>query len=99
MVFMDIRKTVDDLRLSLASDTGGAYRLPCRKALLKVMLLGTSRPVVFRVQDRVRFRINDDGLAIERQATGAVCRWFVWKQVESVVAGEPETDSGLLFQG
>jgi hypothetical protein len=96
---MDIRKTVDDLRFSLTSDTGGAYRLPCRKALLKVMLQGTSRPVVFRAQDKVRFRISDDGLAIERQETGAVYMRFVWKQLESVVAGEPETDSGLLFQG
>jgi hypothetical protein len=92
---MDIRKTVEDLRLSLTSDPGGAYRLPCRKALLKVMLQGTSRPVVFTARDKVRFRISDDGLAIELQETGAVCKRFIWKQVESVVAGEPETDSGL----
>jgi hypothetical protein len=96
---MDIRKTLDDLRFSLTNDTEGAYRLPCRKALLKVMLQGSSRPVVFRAQDRVRFRISDGGLAIERQQTGVVYMRFVSKQVESVVAGEPETDSGLLFQG
>jgi hypothetical protein len=96
---MDIRKTVDNLRFSLTNESGGAYRLPCRKALLKVMLQGTSRPVVFRAEDKVRFWINDDSLVIERQETGMIWKQFVWKQLESVVAGEPETDSGLLFQG
>ena len=67
--------------------------------LVKVQLQPRRLPVLFTARDNVRVRIDEDGLTVEKLNTGAVYRQFAWKQVESLAAGEPETDNGPLFQG
>jgi hypothetical protein len=96
---MEITKAIHDLQYSLARDDSGTYQLPCRKAFLRVKVHGTAIPFQFTARDKVRFRIGPDGLTIEKLRTGTACKWFAWRDIENVAAGEPETDSGLLFQG
>jgi hypothetical protein len=96
---MNLKEATDTLQISLIREQSGTYLLPCQKVFLKVQLQGRSLPVQFTAKDEVRFRIDEDGLTVEKLKTGAVYRQFAWKQVESLAAGEPETDNGPLFQG
>jgi len=96
---MNVYKAFHSLRHSLAREAVGIYRLPCRKAFLRVMLRGASEPLLFRAQENVCFRVDGNGLTVEKLRTGDVYMHFPWEQVESLAVGEPETDSGLLFQG
>jgi hypothetical protein len=96
---MKIDDAINDLKYSLAKDDSGAYRLPCRKAFLQMKVRGAPAPFRFTTRDKVRFRIDKHGLLVEGLRGGEVRAWFAWKEIESIAAGEPETDSGLLFQG
>src|SRR5260370_6774024 len=96
---MEIKEAIDDLRYSLTRDDSGTCRLPCRRAFLQVKVYGARIPLQFAARDNVRFRVGQDGLTVEKLTTGTVFKRFAWKEIESVAAGEPETDSGLLFQG
>jgi hypothetical protein len=96
---MDFNEALRDLQHSLIKDPSGMYRLPCRKMFLKVRLLGESKPLIFTVDNHVFFRLDIGGLTIKRESTGAVDTWLSWRQIESLAAGEPESDNELLFQG
>jgi hypothetical protein len=96
---MNLKKATDTLQISLIREYSGTYLLPCQKVFLNVQLQGRPLSVQFTAKDEVRFRIDEDGLTVEKLKTGAVYRQFAWKQVESLAAGEPETDNGPLFQG
>ncbi|MBV8846362.1 MAG: hypothetical protein JO307_26450 [Bryobacterales bacterium] len=88
------------LRLKgLLEDGHQRYRLPCRKAFLLARLCGCHNPMRFTARDNVRFRMDERGLTVEALKTGAEVITLAWPLVESVAAGEPETDNGPLFQG
>jgi hypothetical protein len=53
----------------------------------------------FQAQDRVGFRFEPGFLIVEDVRTLAVRRKVSWEQIESVTAGEPESDNAELFQG
>jgi hypothetical protein len=96
---MTFREATDDLQFSLTRDRAGIYHLPCPKAFLKVKIRGTPLSLRFAERDKYCFRLEEEGLTIERKKTGTVYVRLKWEQIESLAAGEPETDSGLLFQG
>jgi hypothetical protein len=75
------------------------YRLACGKAALFVRLLGARTPVRFAARDHLLFRIDAENLTIEDRRTHAILNAFPWYRIESVAAGEPESDNSDLFQG
>ena len=75
------------------------YRLACGKAALFVRLLGVRAPVRFAARDRLCFRIDVENLTVEDRRTHAILTVFPWNRIESVAAGEPESDNSDLFQG
>ena len=92
----------DAIRLlepALIKDERGRYRFACRKASLFVRLRGIQAPSQFAARDKCGFRTDEQGLTVEELTTGVIRRQFAWKQIESLCAGEPETDNGTLFQG
>lgn len=77
------------------------YRLACGKAALFVRLLGTRTPVRFAARDRLLFRIDAENLTVEDRRTRAILIAFPWYRIESVAAGEPESErsfSGVAGQ-
>jgi len=96
---MTLQDGIGRLEPALTRHNNDQYRFACRKALLKLWLVGYKAPVRFSVQDKVGFRIDDRGLGVVELTTGAVRKQYAWAQVQSLAAGEPETDSGSLFQG
>ncbi len=80
-------------------DTSGRYVFACRKAILILKLAGVPGPLRFFPVDQVGFRIAAREFTVEELVTGAVRHRFSWEQVIRLNAGEPETDSGALFQG
>ena len=95
---MNVCDAITNLQVSLTKDAAGTYRLPCRKAFMKISLQGVSHPLLFNARDDTRFRLDQQGLTIEQITTG-VGYQFAWKDIESLAIGEPETDNGPLFQG
>jgi hypothetical protein len=83
----------------LTCQTAGHYRLSCNKGILLVRLRGTRKLLRFQAQDRVGFRFEPGFLIVEDVRTLAVRRKVSWEQIESVTAGEPESDNAELFQG
>jgi len=77
----------------------GRYRFACRNGILLIRLLNMRKPRRFSAADRVCFRLDDGGIAVEDMKTGAVRLCFLWNTIETLAAGEPETSSGDLFQG
>jgi hypothetical protein len=96
---MTLCEAAQNLQFSLTRDNAGIYHLPCPKALLKVKIRGTPLSLRFPARDKFCFRLDEEGLTIERMKPGTVYMRLAWEQIESLAAGEPETDSGLLFQG
>jgi len=75
------------------------YRLACGKAALFVRLLGARKPVRFEARDHLVFRIDAENLTVEDRRTSSILNAFPWYRIESVAAGEPESDNSDLFQG
>ncbi len=96
---MTRQEAIKHIESVLTIDETNRYRFACRKAFLIVRLLGTRTTVRFAVRDKVAFRIDELDLIVEELETGIVRQQFSWKDVDNLAAGEPETDSGLLFQG
>ena len=96
---MTPQEAIDRLEPALMKDRGGRYCFCCRKASVVVRLLGAAGPLRFAPRDDVGFRTDDRMLTVEELRTGAVRMQFAWKQIESLAAGEPEMDNGVLFQG
>jgi hypothetical protein len=96
---MTLQEGIGRLESALMRNGRDQYRFACPKALLRLRLLGAKDPVQFSMRDKVGFQIDDRGLCVVELKTGTVRSQFHWGQVESLAAGEPETDSGSLFQG
>jgi hypothetical protein len=96
---MTANEGVERLKHVLTKDEADRYCFCCRKAYLMVRVLGLPSPLRFSARDKVCFRIGERDLSVEELNTGAVRKQFPWDQVECLVVGEPETDSGTLFQG
>ena len=80
-------------------DTSDRYVFACRKAILILKLAGVPAPLRFFPGDQLGFRIAVHEFTVEDLKTGAIRHHFSWEQVIRLNAGEPETDSGALFQG
>ena len=96
---MTAQEAIARLEPALSKDEDGRYRFACRKASLVLRLLDHRVPMRFAPCDQVGFRTDDRALTVEELKTGVVRMQFAWKQIESLAAGEPEIDNGLLFQG
>ena len=96
---MNFQEACLRLKCLLSEDGDQRYRLPCRKAFLLARLCGCQNPVRFTARDNVCFRMDERGLTVEQLKTGAVVTTLAWALVESLAAGEPETENGPLFQG
>lgn len=96
---MTIDEAVVRLGPTLARDSSGRYSFACKKAFVLVKLYGNPARFRFAARDQVAFRVTGASLTIEKQATGAVQRTFLWDEIECICAGEPEKDDGTLFQG
>lgn len=96
---MTREQVVEILGAGLARDTSGRFSFACRKALVRIKIRGRSAPFLFRSCDQVAFRIGEQALIIERIEHFTMKKCLDWTELESVSAGEPETDNGGLFQG
>ena len=96
---MNVQDAMRQLTGTLIKEGQDRYCFACGKAVLLVRLVGARTLVRFVARDRVAFRIDAVNLTIEDLRTRATRRKFVWNQIESVVAGEPESDNSDLFQG
>jgi hypothetical protein len=96
---MTAQDAIQRLEPALTKDKAGRYCFACRKAALFVRLRGRLAPSRFAARDKMGFRTDELGLTVEELNTGVVRKQFSWMQIESLIAGEPETDNGALFQG
>jgi len=98
---MTVTEGIDRFRFrpALAEDGSGRYRFVCRKAVLIVRLVHSAKPRRFTAADRVGFRIDYLGIAVEDLKTGVLREKLLWERIETLAAGEPETSNGSLFQG
>jgi len=90
---------MERLECALNKDDADRYVFACPKALLFVRLLGERWPRRFRAADRVAFRLDPQEFRVEELKTGHARFHCAWEKVENLTAGEPETNSGKLFQG
>ena len=96
---MTLQAGCERLECSLNRDESGRYRFACPKASLFIRLLDGRKPMRFRASDGVAFRFSALEFIVEDVRTSRVRYHFPLENVESLAAGEPETDSGNLFQG
>ncbi len=96
---MDSRDAINQLSGTLIKEGQDRYRLARGKAVLFVRLLGTRTPIRFAACDRVVFRIDAANLTVEDLKTHATRNAFPWNRIETVAAGEPESENSDLFQG
>jgi hypothetical protein len=96
---MTREQAVETLGGALVTDASGRFSFACRKALVLIKVRGRSAPFLFRKCDRVAFRVGPQALIIERTERFTILKCLDWAELESVAAGEPETDNGSLFQG
>ena len=90
---------IERLEPALTKDSEGRYCLLCKKASVVLKLRGNTCRLRYVAHDRIAFRTDDQGLTVEQADTGAIQRRVLWDEIECVMAGEPETDNGPLFQG
>jgi hypothetical protein len=98
-VCMTREQAVETLGAALVTDVSGRFSFACRKTLVRIKMRGRSAPFLFRKCDQVAFRIGAQALIIERIERFTMKKCLDWAELESVSAGEPETDNGSLFQG
>ena len=96
---MTAEEGINRLNAGCVKDREGRFFFSCKEAVVVLKVRGVHHPLHFPAQDRVAFRIADNGLKVERLDTGVAEKFFRWAEIESLVAGEPETTSGTLFQG
>ena len=96
---MTVKDGIDRFRPALVDDGSGRYCFVCRKAMLIVKLADATRLRRFTAADRVGFRLDYAGIAIEDLKTGTLREKLPWDGIEILAAGEPETSNGSLFQG
>lgn len=96
---MTREQAAETLGAALITDASGRFSFACRKAIVRIKVRGRSAPFLFRKCDHVAFRVAVQALIIERIENFAVKKCLDWAELESLSAGEPETDNGSLFQG
>ena len=96
---MQLAEVIKRLEPALMKDSQGRYCLLCKKASVIFKLRGCSSRLRFVAHDKIAFRTDDQGLTVENSETGAIQRRVLWDEIECLMAGEPETDNGSLFQG
>ena len=96
---MNAQDAMRELRGTLIQEGPDRYRLTGGKTVLSVRLLGALTPIRFAPRDHVALRIDEANLIVEDLGTHAIRKAFPWSRIESVVAGEPESDNSDLFQG
>ena len=96
---MDAQDAMDRLSGALIKEGQDRYRLKCVKTILFVRLVGARTSIRFAARDRVLFKIDPASLTVEDLKTHGIRNKFPWNLVESVAAGEPESDNSDLFQG
>ena len=96
---MTVQEAIIRLEPALTRYGESRYRFCCPNGILIVKFVGTRAPKRFKAHDKLCFRIDLGGMTVEELATGAPRERLLWEQIESLTAGEPETSSGLLFQG
>jgi len=84
---------------SLIKEGQDRYRLACDKAVLLVRLVGARTSIRFAARDRVALRVDGAKLTVEDLPTHTIRDAFPWNRIESVAAGEPESENSDLFQG
>jgi hypothetical protein len=98
-VCMTQEQAVETLGAALVTDASGRFSFACRKALVRIKIRGRSAPFLFHKHDQVTFRIGAQALIIEKIERFTMKKCLNWAELESLSAGEPETDNGSLFQG
>ena len=96
---MTREQAIEILGAALVSDASGRFSFACRKAFVRIKIRGCSAPFLFYKRDQVTFRICTEALIIEKGQRFTMKKRLDWAELESVCAGDPETDSGSLFQG
>jgi len=96
---MNIQMAMGHLTGTLMGDGQDRYHFACDKVVLFVRLVGARAPIRFASRDHVAFRINAENLTVEDLRTCVIRRTFPWNRIESMAAGEPESDNSDLFQG
>lgn len=80
-------------------DDAGTFHFACGKAMVSIKLVGHPGCRRFCAKDRVVFLTDGNALTIQYSESRITRCRFPWDQIETLAAGEPETDSGSLFQG
>jgi len=96
---MDPQEAISRLSRVLISEGQDRYRLARGKTVLFVRLLGTRTPIRFAARDCLIFRIDAANLSVVDLRTHALRKAFPWSRIESVAAGDPESENSDLFQG
>lgn len=96
---MDSQDAISRLSGALIKEGQDRYRLARGKTILFVRLLGARTTIRFAAGDSVVFRIDAENLTVEDLSTHAMRSAFPWHRIESVAAGEPESENSDLFQG
>lgn len=96
---MTREQAMETLGAALVTDASGRFSFTCRKTLVRIKIRGRSAPLLFHKRDQVTFRIGPEALIIEKSQRLTMRKSLDWAELESVSAGEPETDNGSLFQG
>ena len=96
---MTIDEGIRLLTAALISTGSRQYRFGCRNGMVLVKFRNSKQKKRFSAADQLMFGIDDRGIAVQDLKSGVVREVLPWQEIESLVAGEPETSSGLLFQG
>ena len=96
---VDAQDAISRLRGTLIEEGQGRYGLARGKTILFVRLLGATTSIRFAARDRVVFRLDPTNLTVEDRRTHGIRKTFPWIRVESVAAGELESENSDLFQG
>jgi hypothetical protein len=96
---MSPQEAIQHLMVALNPDGNDKFRFASFKVAVNVKLFNQIMPLRFTAKDRVLFRVRNNHLVVEDCRTGAIRKSIGWMQIESMTAGEPESDNALLFQG
>ena len=84
---------------ALTTEGQDRYRLIGDKTVLFIRLLGSRTSIRFAARDHFAIRIDAANLTVEDLRTHAIRNTFPWSRIESVAAGEIESENSDLFQG
>ena len=96
---MNVQDAMIRLSGTLITEGQDRYRLIGGKTVLFIRLLGTRTSIRFAPRDHIAIRIDAANLTVEDLRTHAIRNTFPWSQIESVAAGEIESENSDLFQG